>query len=76
MKQFLKGEKLFRRQGNERMNGWSQKKGKREDLLRYRGQFGVMLLQFRRLKMKGYGDTGNNMANTVQHWDQRVRNCW
>lgn len=26
----------------------------------------------RRLKMKGYGDTGNNMANTEQHWDQRV----
>jgi hypothetical protein len=38
-------EKLFRRQGNGRMNGWSQKKGKREGLLRYRGQFGVMLLQ-------------------------------
>lgn len=67
-------ENFFRRQGNWRRSGQSRKKVKREDLLGYRGQFGVRLLQFRMLEVKGYSAIVNSMVNTVQDWYQRDHN--
>lgn len=72
---FWKGKTLQKARKLEH-EGSVWEKVKRGDLLRYKGQFGVMLLQCRMLRVKGYSAIGNNMANTVQCWHQRDHNCW